>query len=289
MLSDTDTLSFAKNNLLSTFREVERDGKTWLVVNGVPLKETILNGRFMPFDEFASSPVDWNDVPVVLRHPKLNGGSARVPSSDVPVVGRFYNAKIEQDSKRLVGEFWLDKDVIANIQEGMALLRMIENQRPIEVSTGYWSETVPQEGKWNDKNYQYVDQNIHPDHIALLPDEVGACSIKDGCGLNRNNSEVSQEFDPSQDFVVVNGELWQNVTGSLPAEGKKIYEAVYQEYKDKKLSDAEAAQRAWDAVEKVYKKDENGKWVKIKQNIECCENLALGLFAAYAISELGDS
>jgi len=360
MLSDTDTLSFAKNNLLNTFREVERNGKTWLVVNGVPLKETILNGRFMPFEQFAANPSDWNDVPVVLRHPKQNGGSARVPSSDVPVVGRFYNAQIDEQAKRLVGEFWLDKAMIENMQEGDTLLSLIDNQRPIEVSTGYWSETVPQEGKWNEKAYQYIDQNIHPDHIALLPDEVGACSVKDGCGLNRNNREGSQHFhknaapgsleqrsndiydtfyamqresenkvsvpvmsgeyyieatfddyiickkegqlykvgysymDGKVEFVDVSEwtpvtkieryvEIRKNVTGSLPNEGKKIYEAVYQQYKDKKMSDAEAAQRAWGAVKKSFYQDKDGNWHKkeTKKNEE--DDLVMQLFTSYVI------
>jgi len=184
-------LTFAKNRLFDTFRTVEAGGKQWLVVNGVPLVEGVLNGRFVPAEEFGSFVNDWNDIPVVLPHPKANGGSARVPAPDVPVVGRFYNAKM--DGKRLVGEYWLDKQVLENVEEGQQLMDLISKQKPIETSTGYWSESVPQAGQFNGRDYSYVDQKIHPDHIALLTQEAGACSLADGCGMNRNASAGTYE------------------------------------------------------------------------------------------------
>ena len=61
-----------------------------------------------------------------------------------------------------------------------------KDNSPIEVSTGYYSASLKEPGMWNDKPYQLVDRNIHADHIAILPNEEGACSLSDGCGLNRN-------------------------------------------------------------------------------------------------------
>jgi len=370
-------ISFASNRLFSTFREVQKDGKTWMIVNGVPLVQGVLNGRFVPVEEFGAFANDWNDVPVVMRHPKRNGGSAKVPSSDVPVVGRFYNASIDQKANRLIGEFWLDKAMIENIEGGEDFLSMIGNNQPIEVSTGYWSESVPENGNWNGKQYNVRDRNIHPDHIALLPDEAGACSVKDGCGLNRNQVKICQNCEYSMankqnavngsyekfisdlhdsfyalmrerekraanpapvpaigDFFIVDvfddyviakegNQLWkieytqdetrfyfaddrewtpvkkveryieevapqnmeQNVTGSLPAEGKKIYEAVYKQYKDKGLSDGEAAKRAWGAVKNAgWYQDKDGQWKKkTKKNSSESDDLLFELFATYSI------
>jgi len=368
------TLSFAANTLFNTFREIEQNGKTWLVVNGVPLVEGVLNGRLVPMDEFGAFVQDWNDVRVVLRHPKQNGGSARVPNADSPTIGRFYNSKIDPAGKRLVGEFWLDKNALEEMPEGNTLLDLIRNNKPIEVSTGYWSESIPETGRFNGKDYGLIDRKIHPDHIALLPDEVGACSISDGCGLNRNSamcqncekshavqitknsiegsyerrladistafhemmrlrdaraSELGSETAPVAEYWIEattdqyiicqkgtemyrvgytynedNGKVYfddesewvpiikvesyvekltQNVTGSLPAEGKKIYEAVYKEYKDKKLSDAEAAQRAWGAVKNAgWYQDKDKVWhKKAKSNQE--DGDILQLFALYSI------
>ena len=97
-----------QNNALLTWRRESLDGKDYIVAQSVPLVEGVLNGRFVSAEEFGAFVNDWNGVPVVLRHPKENDGSARVPEPDVPVIGRFYGAKM--DGSRLVGEYWLEAD-----------------------------------------------------------------------------------------------------------------------------------------------------------------------------------
>jgi len=185
--TNTDTLLVSvQNAFFSTYREVTRDKVEYIVVNGVPLVEGVLNGRFVPSAEFGDFVQDWNDVPVVIHHPQNNYGSAKVPNVDVPVVGRFYNAKL--DGTRLVGEFWIEKDKLLASDTGKAIFDRIQNNKPIEVSTGYHAASLPESGRFNQKPYTLIDKDIHPDHIAILPDAVGACSIGDGCGLNRNEA-----------------------------------------------------------------------------------------------------
>src|SRR3990172_8663991 len=42
-------------------------------------------------------------------------------------------------------------------------------------------------GFFNGKQYHTIHRNPKRDHIAIFPyDQLGACSIQDGCGLNRN-------------------------------------------------------------------------------------------------------
>jgi len=357
-------LSIRDNSLFGTFREVEGGGRIWLVVNGVPLKETVLNGRFMPADEFSAFANDWNDIPIVLRHPKQNGGSARVVSPDVPLVGRFYNASI--DGKRLVGEYWLDKRILESAgADGEIILNRISKNLPIETSTGYWSESIPETGKFNGVDYSSVDRNIHPDHIALLPDEIGACSIEDGCGMNRNQAmcqncdkgqalkanaalgsyegkvqmiyeAFNKQFQQPSTGNEYKGELWvsetypdhiisrvdnewywigysvqdgetifddrsawkravrieeylvaqQNVTGSLPEAGKKMWEEIYQSALKQYDGDKEkAAATAWSAVKKKYHQDKEGIWHEIKKNEQepDLEALAVTLLLAESI------
>src|SRR5690606_20175922 len=45
-------------------------------------------------------------------------------------------------------------------------------------------------GELNGKPYTAKQVNLRPDHVALLPGEVGACSIADGCGAPRINSQA---------------------------------------------------------------------------------------------------
>lgn len=208
-----------QNNALLTWRRESRDGKDFIVAQSVPLVEGVLNGRFVGAEEFGAFVPDWNDIPIVIRHPKQNGGSARVLDPDVPIVGRFYGAKL--DGKRLVGEYWVEEDKLNN-PDGEIILARLAAQQPIETSTGYWAESVPIAGSWNGRDFAFVDQNIHPDHIALLPDEIGACSLKDGCGMNRN---AKQKGGPVSKCNCSSPHLQTNVDGSLEQRTGLVYDA----------------------------------------------------------------
>jgi len=261
-------------NALLSWREESIGDKSYFVVNGVPLVEGVLNGRLVEAKEFGAFVKDWNGVPVVMRHPKSNGGSARVISPDVPVVGRFYNAKL--DGTRLVGEFWLDPDMLQE-QDGQELISMIKASKPVEISTGYYAESVPTTGQWNGKDYGLVDQNLHPDHIALLPDEIGACSVADGCGLNRNQEDEMKEFvcpyadllqpQTAKNVQKILGDLAndldvsiQNVEG-LTGAAADMWEEVYKNALEQYEGDKERASKvAWAAIKKKYKK-EGDDWV----------------------------
>jgi hypothetical protein len=204
-----------QNNALLTWRRESLGGKDYIVAQGVPLVEGVLNGRFVSAEEFGAFVNDWNGVPVVMRHPKENDGSARVPQPDVPVIGKFYRARL--DGKRLVGEYWLEADKLDN-PEGEIILSRLSTQKPSETSTGYWAESIPSEGNWNGRDFAFVDQNIHPDHIALLPDEIGACSLEDGCGMNRNARQKGGPMPTSR-------HLHENADGSLEQRMNEVYEA----------------------------------------------------------------
>src|SRR5690606_13771547 len=41
--------------------------------------------------------------------------------------------------------------------------------------------------------YHSVARDYKPDHIAILPDRIGACSIADGCGVNNAGQQFSHE------------------------------------------------------------------------------------------------
>lgn len=214
--------NYTNSQLFNTFHEEAKWGRNWLVVKGVPIVEGVLKNYFVPATEFGAFAHDWNDVPLVLRHPSMNGGTAKTPNVDVPVIGRFYNALM--DGTRLTGEFWLDKDALAESEDGQKILSAIKNNKKIEVSTGYHAQIDNIAGDYNLKHYVGIHRNLHPDHIAILPDVPGACSIADGCGLNRNDSVICNDCPCKEDatLIGVGAQYSYELPKRLPYDNKEL-------------------------------------------------------------------
>jgi len=88
-------------------------------------------------------------------------------------------------------------------------------------------------------------------------------------GYARSGEEIT--FDPREQWTeVLRVEKYvpiqQNVTG-LTGSAAKLWEEVYQSYIDKKMSEVEAAKRAWAVIKKAYEKDGSGDWVKKNWNV----------------------
>lgn len=174
---------------------VSHAGKDYLVVPGVPVREGVMKNYFVPAKEIIKSIPGWNGTPLTLYHPKQNNGSARVPDPDAPIIGYFYNAHWDQTGKRMIGDYWFDVAEANKYEDGQKIISMIEQNQMVETSTGYWSEDLKTPGVFNSRAYDITHINLLPDHIAVLPRQIGACSLKDGCGVNRN--AVHQNCDCS--------------------------------------------------------------------------------------------
>lgn len=175
------------------------DGRTYTVVPSTIIVAGVLNGELVPADELAFNPDGWNGRPIPLRHPQVNGDyvSANDPSIiGTQVVGTFFNAQFSGD--RITGEMWLDTAKIERLGgDALATLERIKAGEIVEVSTGYFASYIEQSGEYNGKSYSAIQNSIVPDHIALLPDEIGACSVADGCGANRYNVDAADNHSNS--------------------------------------------------------------------------------------------
>lgn len=173
-------------------------GREYLVVPTIMTVEGVLDGSEGPQlytnKELKLSDPVWNHKPIVVNHPKDGGVyvSACQPeiltNSQVGLIMNTSTKKKRGDSAaKQRAESWLDIErcdavdtrILANIRSGTIS----------EVSTGLFSEVVPTPGEFGGKAYDGVITNIRPDHLAILPDQVGASSIKDGAGLLRVNSD----------------------------------------------------------------------------------------------------
>lgn len=169
------------------------DGKEYLVVPTVMLTEGVHNGTQGPLYyspiQLAKNTPAWNLKPIVIRHPVENGApvSACNPAIiEKQGVGLMMNSDFDG---RLKTESWLDEPKLKRLQPD--ILEAINRGENVEVSTGLWNDLDPTPGVWNTETYTGSVINIIPDHLALLPDEKGACSIADGAGLLRNAETVA--------------------------------------------------------------------------------------------------
>jgi hypothetical protein len=163
------------------------NGLTHLVIPAVAIKEGVLNNIFYPKEELESFSNTWNGVPVPVNHPLLAGVPVTANSTESEEnqnIGRFYNVIFDDSS--IKGEIWINIEKAEKLNFG-DLIQQLESGELMEVSTGLHAFTRDETGVFNGKSYDRVIESIRPDHLALLPDSEGACSIADGCGAMRTN------------------------------------------------------------------------------------------------------
>ena len=178
-------------------------GAPHLVVPVIALVAGVVNGILAPAAVIQASVRHWNGVPVLVGHPTDSTGQAlsayTSPAIAEGIIGRLMNCTYTQD--RLRGELWMNLTLAASMGEAVqAAVTRLQAGHPLEVSTGFFAPTSPQTGTYDGRPYTGVYTDIRPDHLALLPDAVGACSWDDGCGAPR----VAQA-DPAPEAVPSHG------------------------------------------------------------------------------------
>jgi hypothetical protein len=93
-------------------------------------------------------------------------------------VGTLFNVRF--DGQRLLADAWIDADRVRQVDDRVA--DAIATQRVMEVSTGLELDVEDS----HDAGGTLVAMRLYPDHLAILPDQTGACSVAHGAGLLRN-------------------------------------------------------------------------------------------------------
>ncbi len=174
-------------------REELLGGRTHMVVPIIMMVQGVHRGSHGPIlhlaEELGKFPGAWDGIPVAVQHPQEDGMhvSANQPHIlDEFVVGRVFNTMM--DGHKLKAEAWLDPVVLKNISP--EAMEYIMEGKPLEVSVGVFTDEDLRPGEWNGEKYEAVARNHRPDHLALLPGAVGACSWSDGCGVRTHQEGV---------------------------------------------------------------------------------------------------
>jgi hypothetical protein len=177
-------------NFTGLTRNDTMDGKEFLVAPMIMIVEGVLNGTggplYYPAEELSKTPQVWNMKPVVVNHPSHNGYGISACDPDIirnRGVGWILNTTFEDG--KLKAEAWIDLNKAAIVDN--RIVEAIENKEVMELSTGLFTDNENVEGEFNGKEYIAIARNYRPDHLAILPDTQGACSVSDGAGFLRLN------------------------------------------------------------------------------------------------------
>lgn len=176
-------------------RHEELEGRDHLVVPCIMAKVGVLPGSggplFYPAEELSRSVPAWNMKPVTVYHPTDSTGkgisAATLEVINKRKVGILLNTRFEDDA--LKTEVWLDVEKAKVVDN--RVLEFIEESKVMEVSIGLFTDNVGDEGEFKGTKFNATATNYRPDHLALLPDQIGACSVADGAGLLRNAAQAN--------------------------------------------------------------------------------------------------
>jgi hypothetical protein len=200
---------------LGAARRVYEAGREYLVAPLTSIVPGVLNGSkgklFYPLDEIQANFRDWDEIPLTLRHPTDPLTNEHL-SADTDGVWDRQGLGFIRDSAvrgKLQHNAWFDVERTTNfdrdLPEGQRIIPRLLRGQPIEVSTGLYTdnEQAPAGANYRGRPYDFTARNYRPDHMAVLPDMVGACSVRDGCGVlvNVGKKRVAvNDEQPSEDI-----------------------------------------------------------------------------------------
>ena len=185
--------TFTFNLANVAIRHETLQGRKYLVAPMAMLTEGVHNGSggalLYKESECKKAIPAWNMKPIVVYHPEINGKGVSACDRDIleqQQVGMVLNTCWKE---KLRAEAWIDEG-LAETVDGR-VLNALEENKIMEISTGLFTDNVGTGGDWNGTTYNAEAVNHQPDHLALLPDKIGACSIADGAGLLQLNEAAA--------------------------------------------------------------------------------------------------
>lgn len=226
------------------------DGKEFISVPVVMMVEGVHNGSagavYHSKEELEKTVPFWAGKPVTINHPEMDGVYVSASNPEIAaewVVGEVETAYMEEN--KLKGIIRIDTQRLLALST--KALEQIRNANVMEVSVGLFaSGDMNESGEWNGEIYTKIAVNCVPDHIALLPEDVGACSVKDGCGLRVNNDVTKKGEGNEMDWLkpsdVQKQEFIANIGEGFRETVNLIYDAL----------DTMYSETTWYSLEEAY-------------------------------------
>lgn len=226
--------------------------RNYLVVPMVMLVEGVhegSEGAYLYTNEEMGKRVEvWNRKPVVVYHPDTPSACTK-EVLNTRWIGDIMNSKWDKKDKRLLAEAWLDEERVKKVDN--RILEAINNEETIELSTGLFADSDETAGEWEGEEFQGTLSNYGPDHLAVLPDQVGACSVEDGAGFYRNQEGETVRVPPhwSQWMAFHFNELGQNDIR------RQLEKAIFQKGEYRYVEDVIGDTFIWSSSSGLYRQD----------------------------------
>lgn len=164
-------------------RRVTLNQRDTFACNASLIVEGVLNGSkgslYYPLSEMARNPEAWNHVPLTVNHPlTANGQPASARDPEVlrrQGIGHVDETRVEGNKLLTTAYF----DVADTQRIDNRVYDALISGKAIELSTGLHTEQeeAPDGATFNGRPYTHIARAYRPDHVAALPDQVGACIL----------------------------------------------------------------------------------------------------------------
>ncbi|MHA3501227.1 DUF2213 domain-containing protein [Yersinia enterocolitica] len=181
------------------------NGKPHIVVRGVtPLVDDIvMNRKLYPAAEIEKSYKSLERNPMPFGHPKVNG--KHISARDVQAVNDYHVGawlqNVNRDGGKVSGDMYVDRRYAEGSDNGKRLIQRLDdmaagkNVEPVHISTGLMHKEITANGESKGKRYEKIVTNMDFDHVAILLDQPGAGTPKEGVGIFVNAEGDEQEIE----------------------------------------------------------------------------------------------
>jgi hypothetical protein len=233
------------------------DGVNYIVAPVVMMVEGVHRGShgplYHPATELSKSASFWEGMPVVINHPQdTEGNYISVNEVQEQIVGNVCEPKME--GKKLKAKIRVNVDKTS--VHSPTTIAALKANKVLEVSIGVFTDEIKEEGEWNGEIYTARATNHKPDHLAILPNDVGACSVDDGCGIRVNKLQTNNKEGMTNEDITIQNSLLVDFR-SLQVNQlsySDIMDLIWQKLRSMKVEDSQGNEIKNCYAESIYDK-----------------------------------
>lgn len=191
----SDLIEVVANVDAARVRRASVGGRSYLVAPMTLIVPGVLAGSrgplYYPPDEVSRNVGIWDRAPLTLGHPQRDGAYVSANEPGILAATGLGHVRNPRYDGQLRAEGWFDELRTRNLSPETH--KALCDGRPFELSTGLVTDNhpAPKGSHHNGVPYNATARNYRRDHVAILHGAaagVGACSVKDGCGVLVNQA-----------------------------------------------------------------------------------------------------